>query len=151
MYVFSFQHTQHNHFASPVISPASNSFTCKIVLYFIVHPLSFWRKICYFYFMCMYFACMYAYMYTHTYAGMYTICVSCAIGGQKKMMSYALELELCIVMNHHVGARNGTWVFCGGSQGSQPLSHWIWVIRGGGAYPFLFLSCVVVYGHFKLS
>lgn len=46
----------------------------------------------------VYFACMYAYMYRHTYAGMYTICMPCAIGGQKRMMSYALELELWTIL-----------------------------------------------------
>lgn len=44
--------------------------------------------------------------HTHT-----SMCMPSSLEGQKKALGF-LELELQIVMGHHVGAKNHTWVFC---------------------------------------
>lgn len=49
-------------------------------------------------------------MYVCKCVCMYTMCVPCACGGQKKA-SNPLELNLETVVSHHVAAGNWTWVF----------------------------------------
>jgi hypothetical protein len=45
-----------------------------------------------------------------------TMCVTSACRGQKVLEH--LELELQILVSHHVGAGNQTWVLCQSSKGS---------------------------------
>lgn len=53
---------------------------------------------------------------------MYTVCVPHARGGQKRPTD-ALELEIQMVISHHWGTRNETWVLCNGSMCSKLQSH----------------------------
>lgn len=57
--------------------------------------------------------------FLHTCVYIMHMCVSGVQGGQKRSLG-ALELELCVVVNHHVDAGNQTWVLCGAANVPDP-------------------------------
>lgn len=53
---------------------------------------------------------------------MCTTSMPSALGGQKKILD-PLEQELWVVVSHHVGAKNQTWVLSKTSQCFSQLNH----------------------------